>query len=200
MSITRPELQVSIPRRLEVDPPANTGPSKFPSVVDQLKVIEYSSIPAGGQLEKDLHDYYAIMANVAQNTATEQDYVSLKELMLRVRNYVLTEDDFNLMADAVRTTQSYVKSSIEAADGNYELISVVAQQFVDQINEWSLWLEGELSRIAANKNWGAPVIYGEKRPDPSAIGYLWINNTMPDTYIAPLINFDPEIDIIDYLN
>lgn len=198
--MTRPDLKISIPRRIEIDPPANVGPSKFPSSIDQLKVIEYSSVPAGGQLEKDLGDYYRILANVAQNTASEQDYVSLKELMLRVRNYVLTEDDFNLMSDAVRTTQSYVKTSIEAADGNYELISVVAEQHIDQLNEWSQWLEIELAKIGANKGWGAPVIYGSLRPDPSAIGYLWINNTLPDSYIAPMINFDPDDDIINYLN
>lgn len=196
----RPELNISIPRRLEIDPPANTGPSKFPSVIDQLKVIEYSSVPAGGQLEKDLSRYYSIMANVAQNTASEQDYVALKEIMLRVRNYVLTEDDFNLMADAVRTTQTYLKTSMEAADGNYELISVVAEQFVNQINEWSEWLEKELAKIAVNKNWGAPVIYGANRPNPSAIGYLWINNSLPDSYIAPLMTFDPDEDLSDYFN
>lgn len=196
----RPELNISIPRRLEIDPPANTGPSKFPSVIDQLKVIEYSSVPAGGQLEKDLGRYYSIMANVAQNTASEQDYVALKEIMLRVRNYVLTEDDFNLMADAVRTTQTYLKTSMEAADGNYELISVVAEQFVNQVNEWSEWLERELAKIAVNKNWGAPVIYGANRPDPSAIGYLWINNSLPDSYIAPLMTFDPDEDLSDYFN
>ena len=50
------DLKIQVPRRLEIDPPANVGPSKFPSVVDQLKVIEYSSVPSGGQLEKDLHD------------------------------------------------------------------------------------------------------------------------------------------------
>lgn len=196
----RPELNISIPRRLEIDPPANTGPSKFPSVIDQLKVIEYSSVPAGGQLEKDLSRYYSIMANVAQNTASEQDYVALKEIMLRVRNYVLTEDDFNLMADAVRTTQTYLKTSMEAADGNYELISVVAEQFVNQVNEWSEWLEKELAKIAVNKNWGAPVIYGANRPNPSAIGYLWINNSLPDSYIAPLMTFDPDEDLSDYFN
>lgn len=191
------DLKIQVPRRLEIDPPANVGPSKFPSVVDQLKVIEYSSVPSGGQLEKDLHDYYAILANVSNNTASEQDFVKLKELMLRVRNYVLTEDDFNLMADAIRTTQSYLKASIEAADGNYELISIVAQQLVDQINEWSLWLQDELAKVAANTNWGAPVIYSENSPGPSALGYLWAQ-PQDDTYIAPAITFNPDEDLNDY--
>lgn len=89
---------------------------------------------------------------------------------------------------------------MEAADGNYELISVVAEQFVNQVNEWSEWLEKELAKIAVNKNWGAPVIYGANRPNPSAIGYLWINNSLPDSYIAPLMTFDPDEDLSDYFN
>lgn len=191
------QLKIQVPRRLEVDPPANVGPSKFPSAVDQLKTIEYSSVPSGGQLENDLNKYYSIMANVSNNTASEQDFVQLKELMLRVRNYVLTEDDFNLMADAVRTTQSYVKASLEAADGNYELVSVVAQQLVDQINEWSLWLQGELATLATNKNVGAPIIYGDGHPGPSAIGYLWLQPA-DDAYIAPAMTFDPDVSLVDY--
>ncbi len=188
------KLDVTIPRRLEVDPPANIGPSKFPSAVDQLKVIEYSSVPAGGQLERDLREYYLLVSSVAGNTASEQDLVRLKEIMLRVRNYVLTEDDFNLMADAVRTTQSYLKAALDAADGNFELVSSVAQKLVDQINDWSSWLEGELANIATNKNWGAPVIYSEQSPNPSALGYLWLNTYLGDDYVAPAMFWNQEKD------
>lgn len=190
--MTAPELNVAIPRRLPIDPAALTGPSKFPTTIDQLKLIEYSSVPAGGKLEQDLHDYYAIMANVASNNASEQDLVALKELMVRVRNYVLTEDDFNLMADAIRTTQSYVLASIEAADGNYELVSVVTQQYINQLNEWSKWLEDELAKIATRTSWGAPVIYSEDNPGPSAFGYLWVDTSLDDDFIAPLIDFSGE--------
>jgi len=191
------KLDIQVPRRLEIDPPANTGPSKFPSTVDQLKTIEYSSVPSGGQLENDLKEYYTILANVANNSASERDYVNLKDLMLRVRNYVLTEDDFNLLADSVRTTQAYMKSSIEAADGNYELISVIAQQLVDQINEWSLWLQSELADVATNKNVGAPIIYSDLHPGPSAVGYLWLQ-PMEDVYIAPALSMDPDVSLVDY--
>lgn len=190
--MTRPEFNVEVPRRLVVDPPAQVGPSKFPATVDQLKLIEYSSVPAGGKLEQDLRDYYTIMSSVASNNASEQDLVALKELMLRVRNYVLTEDDFNLMADAIRTTQSYVLASIEAADGNYELVSTVTQQYVNQLNEWSEWLEQELAQVAVNKNLGAPIIYSETSPGPSAFGYLWVDLSLDDNYIAPMLDFNED--------
>lgn len=186
------ELKINVPRRNEINPPTKMGPSQFPSSIDQLKLIEYSSVPNGGQLEKDLKDYYTLMASVASNNASPQDLVTLKSLMVRIRNYVLTEDDFNLMSDSIRTTQSYLKASIEAADGNFELISVVAEQLVDQINEWSLWLQEELAILATGKNLGAPVIYGEFSPGPSALGYLWVNDNIPDDYIAPRLIWDDQ--------
>lgn len=194
------DLKITVPRRMEVDPPANVGPSQFPSNIDQLKLIEYSSVPAGGQLEKDLQTYYNLLGSIASNNGSPQDLVTLKSLMVRIRNYVLTEDDYNLMADAIRTSQGYMIASMEAADGNYELISVVAQQLVDQLNEWSLWLQEELATLAAEQGLGAPVIYGEQAPGPSAVGYLWINDNLPDDYIASRISFNPDDDINDYNN
>lgn len=187
------DLKISVPRRLEVDPPAELGPSKFPSNIDQLKLIEYSSVPAGGQLEEDLRQYYTLMASVASNNASNQDLTTLKDLMVRIRNYILTEDDYNLMADSIRTTQQYLINSLQAADGNYELISVVAQQLVDQLNDWSEWLQDEISTLAATKGLGAPVVYGEVNPGSSALGYLWIDESLDDDYIAPALSFDGEM-------
>lgn len=185
-----PELEISIPRRQEIKPPISQGPSKFPHSVDELKTIEYSSVPAGGQLEKDLQQYYTLMAAVASNSATEQDLLTLKSLMLKVRSYVLTEDDFNLMADAVRTTQEYLRESIIAADGNFELVSSLTDTFVAQLNNWSMALEQELQKLATQKNLGAPVIYGDINPGASAIGYLWIDTSPDSGDIAPM--YDPD--------
>lgn len=185
-----PNLEISIPRRQEIKLPSSQGPSKFPHSVDELKTIEYSSVPAGGQLEKDLHQYYSILASVASNSATEQDLYTLKSLMLKVRSYVLTEDDFNLMSDAVRTTQEYLREAIKAADGNFELVSSIADTLVSQMNAWSEALEKELQKLAVQKNLGAPVIYGANNPGPSALGYLWIDDSATDDAIAPI--YDPE--------
>lgn len=191
------DLKISVPRRLEIEPPQKLGPSQFPSSVDQLKIIEYSSVPAGGQLENDLRQYYTLLASVASNNASYQDLTTLKDLMVQIRNYVLTEDDYNLMADSIRTTQEYLVKSIEAADGNYELISSVAQQLVDQLNDWSVWLQGEIATLASKKGLGAPVVYGEVNPGPSAIGYLWIDDNISDDYIAPILSFNGELPTVE---
>lgn len=190
LSNVKPELEVSVPRRLSIQRPVEIGPSKFPSSVDELKLIEYSSVPAGGQLEADLKQYYTILSSVASNTASQDDLVALKNLMVRVRNYVLTEDDFNLMSDSVRTTQEYLIKSMEAADGNFELVSSVAVQLVEQINEWSIWLQSEVQKLGTEKGLGGAVIYGELAPGPSAFGYLWVNDNLEDDYIAPAIGFE----------
>ena len=191
------DLKISVPRRLEVEPPQKLGPSQFPSNVDQLKIIEYSSVPAGGQLENDLRQYYTLLANVASNNASHQDLTTLKDLMVQIRNYVLTEDDYNLMADSIRTTQEYLVKSMEAADGNYELISAVAEQLVDQLNDWSVWLQGEIATLASTKGLGAPVVYSEVSPGPSAIGYLWIDDNLSDDYIAPILSFNGGLPTVE---
>ena len=191
------DLKISVPRRLEVEPPQKLGPSQFPSNVDQLKIIEYSSVPAGGQLENDLRQYYTLLASVASNNASHQDLTTLKDLMVQIRNYVLTEDDYNLMADSIRTTQEYLVKSLEAADGNYELISAVAEQLVDQLNDWSVWLQGEIATLAAKQGLGAPVVYSEVSPGPSAIGYLWIDDNISDDYIAPILSFNGELPTME---
>ena len=191
------DLKISVPRRLEVEPPKKLGPSQFPSNVDQLKIIEYSSVPAGGQLENDLRQYYTLLASVASNNASHQDLTTLKDLMVQIRNYVLTEDDYNLMADSIRTTQEYLVKSMEAADGNYELISAVAEQLVDQLNDWSVWLQEEIATLASKKGLGAPVVYSEASPGPSAIGYLWIDDNLSDDYIAPILSFNGELPTME---
>lgn len=187
-----PNLRIEVPRRIPVSDPAKIGPSTFPSEVDQIKLIEYSAVPAGGKLEEDLKEYYTLLRSVATNNATEDDIVALKNIMVRVRNYVLTEDDYNLLADSVRTTQEYLLKSMEAADGNYELISVVASQTLEQINEWSYWLQKEIATLASEKGLGGAVVYGDVSPGPSAFGYLWVNTDYDDDYVAPGLFFDEE--------
>lgn len=188
-----PEINISLPQRIEIGRPADIGPSVFPSSVDQLKLINYSSIPAGGQVETDLRNYYRLMSKVASNTAEEQDLISLKALMVRVREYVVTEDDFNLMADSVRTTQEYLLNAIDAEAYNFSKISDVAQQLADNLNTWSANFQQEIAEYAAQGGTvGAPVIFSVEHPGNSALGYLWINNEIEEDFLAPTLSFDKE--------
>lgn len=192
-----PAVKINIPQRFDIPRPVDIGPSIFPGAVDQLKLIQYSAVPAGGQLEKDLHNYYSYMAKVASNTATEQDLISLKALMVRVREYIVTEDDFNLMADAVRTTQEFMLNAISEESKNFTSISEVARQLSAELNNWSVVFQQELARVqASNGTVGAPVVYSVTHPGSSSLGYLWINREIGENYIAPTLSFDPENPIL----
>lgn len=192
-----PEINIKIPQRLEIPRPADIGPSVFPGTVDQLKLIQYSAVPAGGQLERDLHNYYAYMSKVASNTASEQDLVSLKALMVRVREYIVTEDDFNLMADAVRTTQEYMLNAISEESKNFTSVAEVARQLSDNLNNWSEVFQLELAKVQSKGTSGAPVVYSVQHPGSSSLGYLWINREIGENYIAPTLSFDPETPIYE---
>lgn len=189
---TLPQINIKIPQRLDIPRPADIGPSVFPGAVDQLKLIQYSAVPAGGQLEKDLHNYYSYMARVAANTATEQDLISLKALMVRVREYIVTEDDFNLMADAVRTTQEYMLNAISEESKNFTSIAEVSRQLAENLNNWSETFQLELAKVQSKGTSGSPVVYSTQHPGSSALGYLWINRELGENYIAPTLSFDPE--------
>lgn len=191
-----PEINIQLPQRLEIPRPADIGPSVFPGAVDQLKLIQYSAVPAGGQLERDLRNYYGYMSKVASNTATEQDLASLKALMVRVREYIVTEDDFNLMADAVRTTQEYLLNAIGEEAKNFSTISEVARQLAENLNNWSEVFQDELAKVQSKGTSGAPVVYSVNHPGSSALGYLWINREVGENYIAPTLSFDPENPIL----
>ncbi len=80
--------------------------------------------------------------------------------------------------------------------GNYELISSVAQQLTDQINEWSIWLQSEIATLGATKGLGAPVIFGEVNPGPSAMGYLWVEE-LSDDFVAPVLSFNGDFPTLE---
>lgn len=191
-----PQINVKIPQRLDIPRPADIGPSVFPGAVDQLKLIQYSAVPAGGQLETDLRNYYSYMAKVASNTASEQDLVSLKALMVRVREYIVTEDDFNLMADSVRTTQEYLLNAISEESKNFTSIAEVSRQLASNLNAWSASFQAELAKVQSKGTSGSPVVYSVQHPGTSALGYLWINREVEENFIAPTLSFDPENPIL----
>lgn len=192
------EINIKLPKRLDIPTPARIGPSAFPGAVDQLKLINYSSVPAGGQIETDLQNYYSLLAKVASNSASEQELLSLKSLMVRIREYVVTEDDFNLMADAVRTTQEYVLAAIGEESNNFTAISQLVGEFSEQLNDWSKKWQADLSAAQVKGTvLGAPVVFSRNRPTSIAggFGYLWVNNEVDDNFIAPTLSWDPDYPI-----
>lgn len=142
------EIRFELPQSLEpIDVPAQVGPSVFPQNIDQLKTIDYSAVPNDSILEAKLSRYYELLSLVASNNASDNDLSELQRIMLDVRNYVLTEEDFNLMADAVRTTQIYLKNAAEANINNYKAVSDVSMALVDKLNDWTKSLSNKIDQL-----------------------------------------------------
>lgn len=163
-----------LPESLEpIAVPVQVGPSVFPNNIDQLKTIDYSSVPNDSILEAKLSRYYQLLSVVASNQATEEDLSELQRILLDVRNYVLTEEDFNLMADAVRTTQIYLKNAAEANINNYKSVSVVLKDFVENMQEWTQSLNQRIDNIGTIPSLatGLDYSFGPNQPTQVPNGY-----------------------------
>lgn len=86
----------------------NTGnPSAFPMEEDVFKNLNYETA-AASDLKAQMTQYYTILSKVMGGTATSGDMATLESLTSNIRDYVLTDDDYNLVIGALQNMQSYV--------------------------------------------------------------------------------------------
>lgn len=86
----------------------NTGnPSAFPMSEDVFKNLNYESA-AQSELNTQMKQYYDILSKVMGGSATTQDIANLENLTTQIRDYVLTDDDYNLVIGALQNMQAYV--------------------------------------------------------------------------------------------
>ena len=86
----------------------NTGnPSSFPMREDVFKNLNYQSA-AQSELNSQMKQYYDILSKIMGGTATTQDIANLETITSEIREYVLTDDDYNLVIGALQNMQSYV--------------------------------------------------------------------------------------------
>lgn len=83
--------------------------SQFPFEVDKLKVLSWTAPP--DSMKENLSRYHSLMSIVlnepdSQKRALAQD--ELNQLLPRIKNYVLTEQDYNLLVDSILTVQRYI--------------------------------------------------------------------------------------------
>lgn len=105
--------------------------------------------------------------------------------MIDVRNYVVTEEDFNLMADAVRTTQVYLKNAADANVNNYKAISEAINTLSESLNDWTRNLNetieqiGAIPSITGVENYSFGPNQPTKAPIDSEPGttYYWVDTT-----------------------
>ena len=86
----------------------NAGnPSAFPLAKDNVKVLNYQSA-AKSELKTQLAEYYAIMNRIMAGTKTDADLANLTTLTTQIREFVLTDDDYNLVVGALQNMQTYI--------------------------------------------------------------------------------------------
>ena len=86
----------------------NTGnPSSFPMREDVFKNLNYQSA-AQSELNSQMKQYYDILSKIMGGTATTQDIANLETITSEIREYVLTDDDYNLVIGALQNMQACV--------------------------------------------------------------------------------------------
>lgn len=86
----------------------NTGnPSAFPMEADVFKNLNYNTA-SKSEVKKELVEYYEILSKIMGGTSDPGEIRKLEGLALKIRDYVLTDDDYNLVIGALQNIQSYV--------------------------------------------------------------------------------------------
>lgn len=86
----------------------NTGnPSAFPLVRDDFKNLNFQT-GAASDLNTKLALYYEILNKIMSKTSTSADLDTLATITSQIREFVLTDEDYNLMVGALQNMQTYV--------------------------------------------------------------------------------------------
>lgn len=103
-SVTEGVVDVKLTKASQI----NAGnPSAFPLQEDSFKGLNYQSA-ANSDLNTQLAQYYAIMNKIMAGTANNTDLTNLTSLTSQIREYVLTDEDYNLVIGALQNMQTYI--------------------------------------------------------------------------------------------
>ena len=88
----------------------NTGnPSAFPMAADAFKNLNYQTAQQS-ELNTQMKEYYEILARIMGGNIKSGDMQQLENLTGQIREFVLTDDDYNLVIGALQNMQTYVIS------------------------------------------------------------------------------------------
>lgn len=86
----------------------NAGnPSAFPLAKDNFKNLNYETA-AASDLNTNLAKYYEILNKIMSGTSNSTDLINLTTVTSQIREYVLTDEDYNLVVGALQNMQTYV--------------------------------------------------------------------------------------------
>ena len=88
----------------------NTGnPSAFPMAADAFKNLNYQTAQQS-ELNTQMKEYYEILARIMGGNTKSGDMQQLENLTGQIREFVLTDDDYDLVIGALQNMQTYVIS------------------------------------------------------------------------------------------
>ena len=121
----------------------NTGnPSAFPMAADVFKNLNYQTAQQS-ELNTQMKEYYEILARIMGGNTKSGDMQQLENLTGQIREFVLTDDDYNLVIGALQNMQTYVISFMygditrKAQAMDVELNKVITEidRFMTQLEE-----------------------------------------------------------------
>lgn len=120
--------------------PAN--PSAFPLDRDNFKVLNYQTAQQS-ELNTQMKEYYEILARIMGGQTQSGDMQRLENLTGQIREFVLTDDDYNLMVGALQKMQSYIitfmysdiKKKAEAMDSAMNEAITEIDRFMGQLEQ-----------------------------------------------------------------
>ena len=121
----------------------NTGnPSAFPMAADVFKNLNYQTAQES-ELNTQMKEYYEILARIMGGNTKSGDMQQLENLTGQIREFVLTDDDYNLVIGALQNMQAYIISFMygditrKAQAMDIELNKVITEidRFMTQLEE-----------------------------------------------------------------
>ena len=121
----------------------NTGnPSAFPMEEDVFKNLNYQTASQSA-VKTQMTEYYSLLSKVMGGTASSSEIKKLENLTTKIREFVLTDDDYNLVIGALQNIQAYVirfmytdiKNKAAAMDTQLNLTIQEIDRFMGELEE-----------------------------------------------------------------
>lgn len=136
----------------------NVGnPSAFPLESDPFKYLSYES-PNDPIAKEKLNSYYNILSKIMGGTATATDISNLETLTLEIRDYVLTDEDYNLMVKAIQKMQTYIlKYMYTDITNKAQAMDIELNKVISDLNAFMVYLEDVYAESPGNMQGDYPI-------------------------------------------
>ena len=125
----------------------NTGnPSAFPMATDVFKNLNYQTAQQS-ELNTQMKEYYEILARIMGGNTKSGDMQQLENITGQIREFVLTDDDYNLVIGALQNMQTYVISFMYGdITRKAQAMDVELNKVITEIDRFMTQLEATYSK------------------------------------------------------